>query len=127
MQVSINLYMITTGKLKGMNEHCLTLPHSIDQDGVKNICAKIFRAANLASIASNSSVLRYCHDSISQLLYTTIKFLKFFLRYAGQTLSSKSLVLVTITIGENPKLTVNCEKMIIGSMLSAELKDALKD
>ena len=48
-------------------------------------------------------------------------------RFAGQTLSSKSLVLVTILIGANSKLTVSCEKMIIGSMLLAELKETLKN
>jgi AP-3 complex subunit beta len=47
------------------------------------------------------------------------------LRYSGATLKFKSLVLVTIEKDDNfIKQTVNCEKMIIGSMLSKLLKDS---
>lgn len=49
-------------------------------------------------------------------------------RFAGQTLSSKSLVLVTIKILENDQvsISVNCEKMVIGSMLLNEIKSYLR-
>ena len=47
--------------------------------------------------------------------------------FAGQTLSSKSQVLITYQVEDNPKLTVSCDKMIIGSMLLTELKDTLKE
>jgi len=48
-------------------------------------------------------------------------------RFAGQTLSTKSLVLITIQLEEKTKLTICCEKMIIGSILLTELKEAFKD
>jgi hypothetical protein len=50
-------------------------------------------------------------------------------RFAGQTLSSKSLVLVTIKTLENEKanVSVNCEKMVIGSMLLNEIKSFLRN
>lgn len=50
-------------------------------------------------------------------------------RFAGQTLSSKSLVLVTIKMLENDQanISVNCEKMVIGSMLLNEIKSHLRN
>jgi AP-3 complex subunit beta len=50
-------------------------------------------------------------------------------RFAGQTLSSKSLVLVTIKMQENDQanISVNCEKMVIGSMLLNEIKSHLRN
>nr|CAH0100612.1 unnamed protein product [Daphnia galeata] len=94
------------GKLKGMNEHNFSITNTSELEDVKSISTKIFRTTNMASINSSDPNT---------------------LRFAGQTLTSKSLVLVTILVGTNPKLTVCCEKMIIGSMLLAELKEALKN
>jgi AP-3 complex subunit beta len=50
-------------------------------------------------------------------------------RFAGQTLSSKSLVLVTIKMLENDQanISVNCEKMVIASMLLNEIKSHLRN
>ncbi|KDR14139.1 AP-3 complex subunit beta-1 [Zootermopsis nevadensis] len=102
------LFITEQSKLRGMNEHnaVLNLVSScIDQ---KTICQRVFEAANVASIPST--------DSKS-------------LRFAGQTLSSKSLVLVTIKILENDQanISVNCEKMVIGSMLLNEIKSYLRN
>ena len=49
-------------------------------------------------------------------------------RFAGQTLSSKSLVLVTVKLQESSQVTVsvNCEKMVIGSMLLNEIRSHLR-
>lgn len=51
-----------------------------------------------------------------------------FCRFAAYTLASKSLVLVTIKIISNEclEICVNCEKMVIGSILLNELKSNLK-
>ena len=48
-------------------------------------------------------------------------------RYSAQTLSSKSLVLLTIAEKESPDFTivVNCEKMVVGSMILGEVKNRL--
>ena len=52
------------------------------------------------------------------------------LKFAGQTLATKALVLVTVkmTGGESGGvgLVINCEKMVIGSMLAKEIKKALE-
>lgn len=79
-------------------------------------------------ISSDANILRYCVYILT--VWKHYKHCLFFFntsRFASQTLSSKSLVLVTVQLGESPKLGVSCEKMIIGSMLLAELKEALKD
>lgn len=61
-------------------------------------------------------------------------------RFAGQSLSSQTLVLVTIHLPEKDgtalvededipvaaRIVVNCDKIVIGSMLAQELKEALK-
>jgi len=99
-------FMNEQGKLRGMNENSATLSSRFDQSDVKSISSKLFRAANVASIISSDPLT---------------------LRFAGQTLSSKALVLATIQLGDKAKLTVCCEKMIIGSILLTELKEAFKD
>uniref|UniRef100_A0A4W3HMV7 Adaptor related protein complex 3 subunit beta 2 n=1 Tax=Callorhinchus milii TaxID=7868 RepID=A0A4W3HMV7_CALMI len=48
-------------------------------------------------------------------------------RFAARTVSGKSLVLVTVVSKENSaaQLTVNCEKMVIGTMLVKDITQAL--
>lgn len=90
-------------KLKGMNEHVVKIVFSGNR---KIISQKVFESANAALISSQDNVLRF----------------------AAQTLASKSLVLITVKIGENDNLEVcvNCEKMVVGSMLLNDLKGNLK-
>lgn len=48
-------------------------------------------------------------------------------RFAGRTISSKSIVLISMNHVDDSKskITVNCEKMVIGSMLTKDIKKAL--
>lgn len=48
-------------------------------------------------------------------------------RFAGKTVTSGSLVLVTVVTkeGRAAQLTVNCEKMVIGTMLVKDILQAL--
>ena len=52
------------------------------------------------------------------------------LKFAGQTLAAKALVLVTVKMtggaAGSVGLVINCEKMVIGSMLAKEIKKALE-
>jgi len=91
-------------KLRGMNEvsSSVTLP-SVACD-LKSIMSRTYQAANILQVPSSDSSL---------------------LRFAGQTVSGKSLVLVTLDQGKS-QLQVSCEKMVIGSMLSREIKAALE-
>ncbi|PNF40562.1 AP-3 complex subunit beta-1 [Cryptotermes secundus] len=102
------LFISEQSKLRGMNEHSAVvnlLPSCNDQ---KTVCQRVFEVSNVAAIPSVDSKC---------------------LRFAGQTLSSKSLVLVTIKILENDQanISVNCEKMVVGSMLLNEIKSHLRD
>ena len=46
-------------------------------------------------------------------------------RFSAQTMATGTLVLVSVVIKETTgKLTVNCEKMVIGTMLMKDLKNA---
>ncbi|XP_058128735.1 AP-3 complex subunit beta-2 [Anopheles ziemanni] len=100
-------------KLRGMTEHSctLTLGESFSPDN-KSLHRAVFEATNVASVVTSDS---------QRLLF------------AGQTMNSKSLVLIVFerkesaAVGGNDySLTVNCEKLVVGSMLMNELKAALK-
>ncbi|XP_046400487.1 AP-3 complex subunit beta-1 [Ischnura elegans] len=106
--MSEQLFLTELQKLKGMNEHSannLSSPAAFDP---KFCSQKVYEAANVASIPSMDAKI---------------------LRFAGQTLSSKSLVLITVKTEENSNFSifVNCEKMVIGSMLLNELKSHLRN
>nr|ASK06164.1 adaptor protein-3 subunit [Nilaparvata lugens] len=97
------MFVSEQAKLKGMNEHSAKLSKTMDS---RKVTMNILEAANLGSTPSSSP------DT---------------LRFSAQTMSSKSLVLVTIVIAvDSIELVVNCEKMVIGSMLLNELKSALQ-
>ncbi|XP_015608069.1 AP-3 complex subunit beta-1 isoform X2 [Cephus cinctus] len=98
-----SMFLSEKEKLKGMNEHSTKLTCLGNR---KQLSQKVFEAANLAVISSQDDVIRF----------------------AAHTLASKSLVLVTMKISENDQLElcVNCEKMVIASMLLNELKSNLK-
>lgn len=94
-------------KLRGMNEHnvCIDLVAT----KLTAVRTKIFEVTNVGAVQRS--------DDEKLLLF------------AGQTMSSKSLVLISVeqtSNGNTISLTVNCEKMVIGSMLLNEIKAALK-
>lgn len=94
--------------LRGMNEHTCKLDVCPTTAAIQH---KIFEVANLALCANNST------ENGDVLLF------------AGQTMSSQSLVLVTVdrsSDGNAITITVNCEKMVIGSMLLNEIKNSIK-
>lgn len=100
----LSMFQTEQGKLKGMNEHTDKVKTALES---KDLSQRVFETANLGAI-------------ISTELNT--------FRFAGQTLSSKSLVLVTVQLDEESKtanIIVNCEKMVVGSMLLNEIKTAL--
>lgn len=101
------LFIVEHGKLKGMTEHSsvFSLPPIVNDPKV--ITQRIYEVANVASVPSTEPGV---------------------LRFAGQTLSSKSLVLVVIKMLQetNINLIVSCEKIVIGSMLLNEVKGHLK-
>lgn len=95
-------------KLRGMNEHMATVSLAATLTDLRRLQQRVFETANFASIVSGNAKALY---------------------FTGQTLSSRSLVLVVIEIvGDaetDARITVSCEKMVIGSMLLNEIKLAL--
>ncbi|RZF39220.1 hypothetical protein LSTR_LSTR010314 [Laodelphax striatellus] len=97
------LFLTEQAKLRGMNEHSSKVSKSIDS---RKVTMNILEAANLGSTPSSSP------DT---------------LRFSAQTMSSKSLVLVTVVFSVDCiELVVNFEKMVIRSPHHNELKSALQ-
>lgn len=96
-------------KLRGMTEHQCNVALRVELCDKKSLQQRFFEVANVANIP---------HVEAADSLY-----------FAAQTLSSKSLVLIVSQLndeGNSINLTVNCEKMVIGSILINEIKDAIK-
>ncbi|XP_067931341.1 AP-3 complex subunit beta-2-like [Watersipora subatra] len=91
-------------KLGGMNETSATI--DVSRDELAQLHSIISRAANMGQVPSSQ-------DNV--LLLT------------AKTLSNKCDVLLKAQAGENGKstMTVNCEKMVIGSMLIKDIRSAM--
>ncbi|KAK7601336.1 hypothetical protein V9T40_008777 [Parthenolecanium corni] len=98
------MFLEEQSKLKGMNEHTATI--SVNVKDKSDISQYVYEVANFTPIASSD-------------LDT--------LRYSAQTLGSQSLLLMTIIYKEasNVTIVVNCEKMVVGSMILNEIKNRL--
>jgi AP-3 complex subunit beta len=96
-------------KLRGMTEHSFTLSPIPEKIADRNrLRQRLYEVANVGSIVSAEADV---------------------LHFAGETVSLKNLVLITIVLNgsENVIISVNCEKIVIGSMLLNEIKAALKN
>ncbi|ESO12816.1 hypothetical protein HELRODRAFT_62184, partial [Helobdella robusta] len=96
------------GKLGGMNENSFTLAN-VSEDVAKNpqqLCNRIFKVANILLVP--------CQKEHVYL-------------FAGRTASSKADVLVSISVKDQSKVNVkvNCDKIVIGSMLAKDIKESL--
>ncbi|XP_051537075.1 AP-3 complex subunit beta-1 [Myxocyprinus asiaticus] len=93
------------GKLLGMNESSATITMMPEDTSSQSVNRKVVSVANLGVVPSNQ-------DNIH--------------RFAGKTVSTCSLVLVSVTLKNSDALvTVNTEKTVIGSMLLRQFKTAL--
>ncbi|XP_030281242.1 AP-3 complex subunit beta-2 isoform X7 [Sparus aurata] len=94
------------GQLMGMNEITEKLTLDMKCRNEHTIVQRVTTAANLSRVPCGSD--KEC-------------------RFAGRTVSSSSLVLVTVATKEEgaAQLTVNCEKMVIGTMLVKDILLAL--
>ena len=97
--------MSPTGKLSGMNETSDKVGCHSSASDVEHIKSTILQRANLCFIDSSNTTN---------------------LHFAALTLSSQVPVLLTIKLMDGGvKITVNCEKIVIGSMLVKDIKEAL--
>ena len=92
-------------KLRGMNETSSTArPPSAHADA-ESIKRRIYRATNVLQVPSDGR-----------------------LKFAGRTLAGGCLVLVSVELAnEKAELTINCEKIVVGSMLAKEIKQRLEE
>lgn len=96
--------MNVLGKLGGMNETTATL--DVSSEDLTQLQSAILKTANLGQVVSTK-------DNV--------------LLYAAQTLSNKCDVLLKVEAKESGKsqITVNCEKMVVGSMLIKDVRSAM--
>lgn len=114
VQISETIFKEEQARLRGMNEHSatITVPEKI---ALTSIRGKIFEVANVAVV----SPMAPSPDTSIQSVY-----------FAGQTMASQSLVLIALALNAADKqmaVSVNCEKMVVGSMLLNDIKLALKN
>ncbi|XP_061750606.1 AP-3 complex subunit beta-2 isoform X11 [Nerophis ophidion] len=107
------------GQLMGMNEitEKLTLDEKCRNEHA--IVQKVASAANLSRVPCGAD--NECSPPVPPPLLLPAH------RFAGKTVTSGSLVLVTVATKEEgaAQLTVNCEKMVIGTMLVKDILLAL--
>ncbi|XP_008421636.1 AP-3 complex subunit beta-1 isoform X3 [Poecilia reticulata] len=93
-------------KLMGMNETSATITMATANTSKQNISKQVLSVANVGVVSSDQNNLQ---------------------RFAGRTVSSGALVLVTLELRESSTalLTINTEKTVMASMLLRDLKQAL--
>lgn len=93
-------------KLMGMNETSATITMATANTSQQNLSKLVLPVANVGVVSSDQNNLQ---------------------RFAGRTVSSGALVLVTLELRESSTvlLTINTEKNIMASMLLKDLKQAL--
>lgn len=94
------------GKLLGMNETSATITMATANCSSQAISKQVLSVANVGVVSSTQNNLH---------------------RFAGRTVSSGALVLVSLQLKESSTalLTINTEKSVMGSMLLRDLKQAL--
>ncbi|TWW75770.1 AP-3 complex subunit beta-2 [Takifugu flavidus] len=106
------------GQLMGMNEIAEKLTLDAKCRNEHAIVQRVTAAANLSRVPCGSD--RECSPPVPPPDHPVH-------RFAGRTVTSSSLVLVTVATKEEgaAQLTVNCEKMVIGTMLVKDILLAL--
>ncbi|XP_027884270.1 AP-3 complex subunit beta-2 isoform X4 [Xiphophorus couchianus] len=106
------------GQLMGMNEITEKLTLDAKCRNEHAIVQRVTTAANLSRVPCGSD--RECSPPVPPPEHPVH-------RFAGRTVTSGSLVLVTVATREEgaAQLTINCEKMVIGTMLVKDILLAL--
>lgn len=105
--MSESVFKTERAKLRGMTEHTASIALTNGNGDVGCLQQRIYETANVKSILSGEENV---------------------LNFAGQTMSSKSLVLITVLMNDvQATVTVNCDKIVVGSMLLNEIKVAFKN
>lgn len=110
-----NLFNTEQAKLKGMNETSAKVDLPAANANLDTLKKKVYEAANVVLVPSLAD------DDLGD----GVRVVKF----AGKTLATSTLVLLKVKFDEATSgcdLEINCEKIVVGSMLAKELKKALE-
>ena len=116
--MSENLFNAEQAKLKGMNETAAKVDLPAANANLDTIRKKVYEAANVLLVPS-------LDEDGGDGEVSKAKVVKF----AGKTLATSTLVLLKVRLDEATSgcdLEINCEKIVVGSMLAKELKKALE-
>ncbi|KAK2144879.1 hypothetical protein LSH36_722g00029 [Paralvinella palmiformis] len=104
--ITENDFLKLQGKLTGMNEASASIDVPDGNNNADAICGCIHEVANIVQVSTSE-----------ENVY----------RFAGRTVATGSDVLITVRALDNKKIQaiVNCDKMVIGTMLLKELKTSL--
>lgn len=93
-------------KLGGMNENSASVAVNDDMSSAKSICECVLTAGNLLQVPSSDENV---------------------FKFSAKTLASGTLVLVSVKVSnKKAKVTVNSEKMVIGTMLLKDIQKAME-
>ena len=100
-------YGTFAGKLTGMHENTVSVTVG-EVPSAEAVCACALTTGNLLQVPSTEEKI---------------------FRFAAKTLSAGAIVLVSVSTGHgrSVKVTVNCEKIVIGSMLTKDIQSAVSD
>ncbi len=99
------------GKLTGMNESSAT----VTVGDASSVVSRVVQSCNTHAVLAPFGSTRYSLAPLSQELTTSFYF-------AGRSLSSNVLVLIQID-STSGRVLVNCEKMILGSVILKVVKN----
>jgi len=106
-------------KLRGMNETLVTFQVPSERADQSSLKSRIFETANVAQVPITEPDGDKDEEEDNLLL-----------KFAGRTTAGKNFVLVTLKVGLSSlkaTLTVNCEKIVVGSLLAKSLREAIEN
>jgi len=103
MKWTVDIWLVA-GKLSGMHENTAKVAIEQDASDAKYFATRVLTVANMLQVPSSDEKTH---------------------RFSAHTLASGTLVLVEVAATDSSaKIIVNCEKMVIGTMLLKDIKTA---
>ena len=105
-----------------MHEHSASISLPSTASDVKTVTQRIYQSANILQVIHHLCIVPTHNDFPDQVPSGDPGLLLF----AGQTVSSSTLVLVSLALEPEPKLTVNTENIVLGGMVIKEIRAGLE-
>ena len=105
-----------------MHEHSTSISLPSTASDVKTVTQRIYQSANILQV-----IHHLCKAPTHNLFPDQVPSGDpGLLLFAGQTVSSSTLVLVSLALEPEPKLTVNTENIVLGGMVIKEIRAGLE-